>query len=147
MLPLLFAVAITIPQTGRVVLPAGTTPVAEEIRVPDGAHDLVIAAHPRGTTLRAAPGFKGRAIIVCERARNIQMIGFAIDGARQSTPARVGLPPSDVPFVRFYRNNGILVEQSSGVVVNGVRFANVWAFPLLVSHSDHVQIAGVSVSN
>jgi hypothetical protein len=147
MLPLLFAAAISIPQTGRVVLPAGIVSVAAEIRVPDGAHDLVIEANPRGTTLRAAPGFKGRAIIVCERARNVQMVGFAIDGARQSITTRVGLPPSDVPFARFYQNNGILVDQTAGLLARGIRFTNVWAFPLLVSRSDHVQIYGVAVTS
>src|ERR671936_777165 len=104
MFGLLLAVAIAIPQTGRVVLPPGIVTVATEIRIPDGAHDLVVTANPRGTTLRATAGFKGRAVLACEGGKNIRFVGFAIDGPRNAT--RAGLPPSNVSFASFYNNNG-----------------------------------------
>src|SRR5579884_1346014 len=132
--------------TGRIVLPAGVITVASEIRVPEGAHDLVITGNPRGTTLRAAPGFKGRALIVCERAKNVRMTAFAVDGARDGISGRVDLPPSDVPFARFYRNNGILVDQTDGLAVSRVRFVNVWAFALLISRSTRVRIEEIAVA-
>lgn len=147
MLSLLVAAAISIPATGRVVLPAGVVTVASEIRVPEGAHDVVIAGNPKGTTLRAASGFKGRALIVCERAKNVRMTGFAVDGARDGISGRPGLPPSDVPFARFYRNNGILADQTEGLTVSRVRFANVWGFPLLVSRSSRVRVEEIAITD
>jgi hypothetical protein len=146
-LHLLVAAAISIPVTGRVVLPAGVVMVASEIRVPKGAHDIVIAGNPRGTTLRAAPEFKGRALIVCEGAKNVRMTGFAVDGARRRISAKAGLPPSDVPFARFYRNNGIFADQTGGLTVSRVRFANVWAFPLLISRSSRVRIEEIAITD
>ena len=93
MLPLLFSLAIAIPQTGRLVLPAGVVDLTAELRIPAGAHDLVIVGHRNGTTLRLAPGFAGRAAIVCDGARNVRLASFRIEGRRETVKDRVGLPP------------------------------------------------------
>jgi hypothetical protein len=147
MLALFIAAAISLPATGRFVLPAGVVTVASEIRVPEGAHDLVVAGNPKGTTVRAAPGFQGRALIVCERAKNVRIMDFAVDGGRGGIPAKAGLPPSDVPFARFYRNNGILVDETDRLTVSRIRFANVWAFPLLVSRSSRVRVEAIEIAD
>lgn len=145
MLVFLMAAAIVIPQTGRVTLPQGIVNVATEIRVPEGAHDLTITGHPKGTTLLAAPGFRGRALIVCERVRNVRIEKFAIDGMRDSVTERAPLPPSNVTFAAFYRRNGILAEHASGLTIARVTFRRVWGFPVLVSASQRVRIEAVEV--
>lgn len=145
MLLFLMAAAIVIPQTGRVTLPPGVVTVSEEIRVPAGAHDLTISGSARGTTLQAAPDFRGRALIVCERARNVRFTGFTIDGTRDSKPERAGLPPSNVTFATFYRNNGLLALQVEELTISRVTFRRVWGFPVLVNASRRVRIQGIEV--
>lgn len=147
MLPLLFFAAITLPQTGRVVLPAGVVMVASETRVPAGAHDLVVVGNPRGTTLRAAANFSGRAFIVCEGAKNVRFTGFTIDGARDTVTERAGLPPSNVTFAAFFKRNGILVSNSEGVSIARITARRIWGFAVLVSASQRVRLEGLSVSD
>lgn len=144
---ILFLAAITIPQTGRVVLPAGVVTVSSEIRVPEGTHDLVVTANPRGTTLRATAGFKGRALIVCENARNVRFVGFTLDGARDSQTGRAGLPPSNVAFADFYKNNGILVRNVEGLSIARVTARRIWGFPILISASKRIRLEGLTVAD
>jgi hypothetical protein len=145
MLPLLFAFAIAIPQTGRVVLPAGIVNLTKEIRVPDGAHDLVIEGNPKGTILRLGASFRAPAAIVCRNASNVRMAGFTIDGQRSAVPERVGLPPSNVRFADFYRRNGILADESDGISITRVSFRDIWGFPVLVSRSKRIRIEEIFV--
>ena len=145
MLIFLILAAVTIPRTGRVVLPPGIVTVTREIRVPQGAHDLVIVGHPRGSTLRAAASFAGRAVIVCRGAKNVRLAGFAIDGARQLRGERTGLPPSNVAFSDFYKHNGILAESTEGLSIARVRFRRVWGFSVLVNASKRVKIENIDV--
>ena len=145
MLFFLMMAAVTIPSTGRVVLPTGVVTVESEIVIPAGAHDLVIAGSPRGTTLRAGPKFQGRALIVCERARNVRFVGFAMDGMRDSHTEHPGLPPSNVTFAKFYRYNGILVIGTEGLSIARVTFRRIWGFPILVNTSKHVRVEQIEV--
>lgn len=148
MLPLLFALAVSIPQTGRVVLPPGVVTLTAELRVPPGAHDLVIAGHPKGTTLRLGARFSGRAAIVCERARNVRFVGFSIDGRRAAfASVRAGLPPSNVRFADFYRRNGILVDEAEGISIARVNVREVWGFAVLASRSKRVRIETLAVAD
>src|ERR1017187_4626905 len=107
MLPLLIGLAIAIQRTGRVVLPPGIVDVATELKIGLGVHDLVIVGNPKGTVLRLTSGFKGRAAIVCEKAVNLRLVGFTIDGRRADIPDRAELPPSNVRFADFINRNGI----------------------------------------
>jgi hypothetical protein len=143
MLVLLFGLAIAIPQTGRVVLPAGVVEVTAEWKV--SGHDLVIAGNPKGTVLRLAPGFTGRAAIVCERSQNVRLVGFTIDGRRAGVTERVGLPPSNVRFADFYKRNGILADGVQGLSIDRVSFRNIWSFPVLVSRSKRVRMEHLTV--
>ena len=142
-LPLLFA--LTIPSTGQTRLPAGIVEVAAEIRLPDGAHDLTIFGN--GTTLHAATAFQGRALLSCKGCRNITLRDFAVDGNRDSLERRLPLPPSNRPFAGFYSGNGILIEESDGLKIERVDFANMANFAVLVNHSSHVSISRVRVDN
>jgi hypothetical protein len=147
MLELLFLAAITIPQTGRVVLPGGVVPISSEIRIPDAAHDLVIVGNPRGTTLRTTAQFKGRAVIVCLRGKNIRLANITIDGARHALTKPVGLPPSNVTFAAFYHNNGILAGNVNGLSIARITMRRIWGFPLLVNACKQVQIEDLAISD
>jgi hypothetical protein len=124
-------------------LPPGVTEISAEIKLPDGAHDLTIAGDH--TTLRAASNFHGRAILSCHNCRQISFRNFAIDGNRLALEKPTPLPPSDQSFASFFSDNGILVEDSDGISIGGVDFANVTSFAALISRSKNVVIDHVSV--
>jgi len=136
-----------IPRTGVVVLPAGTIEVSSPLVVPEGAHELEIRGAPSGTTLRAARGFRGRALIVLKSAARIRIADVTIDGNRAALARPLGLPPADVPFCRFYENNGVLAEDVASLAVANVRFENVAGFAILVARSRGVRIEGVRVES
>jgi hypothetical protein len=70
-----------------------------------------------------------------------------MDGNREGIEKPVPLAPTDVPFSRFYRNNGILIEDSTGFRLENVDFTNIANFPVIVSHSDGVVVTHVAISN
>lgn len=129
------------------MLPAGVVNVAAELRIPEGAHDLVIAGDPKGTVLRLVAGFQGRAAIVCERGANLRFTGFTIDGQRAGVTERAGLPPSNVRFADFYKRNGILAISIAGLSLEGVTFRNVWGFAVLASRSSNVHMDHLTVQD
>jgi hypothetical protein len=147
MLALLFGLAISIPQTGRVVLPAGIVNLDSAIRVPAGARDLVIVGNPKGTVLRMRPAFKDKAAITITQSANVRLAGFTIEGRRSSVTERLGLPPSDVPFRDYYRRNGILADGVEGLSIDRITFREVWGFPILVSRSQRVRIESIHVAD
>ncbi len=99
----------------------------------------------RGTVLRAARDFQGRALIECRGARNVRMHDFTVDGNRAALEVRAGLPPYDVPFARFTANNGILIEESSHVSIERVFFREIAGFAVLASRAENVRVAEVRV--
>jgi hypothetical protein len=140
--PLLFA--LTIPATGTFELPPGTVEIADEIRLPDGAHDLTIVGG-RNTTLHAMGSFNGRAILSCKQCRGITFRDFAVDGNRAALEQRQQPPPGNLAFAKHFRNNAILVEDSDGVTFQKLRFRNVAAFAILVKTCQNVLIEDSSV--
>ena len=134
-------------RTGVIELPAGTLILHREIVLPEGARHLEIRGNPSGSTLRAAADFEGRALIYSKGASDLRLTGFRIDGHRTALEKPIGLPPSDVPFARYYRNNGILVEGATRLVIRDVSFAQMATYPLLVSASSGVRIADVHVED
>jgi hypothetical protein len=141
------AVSLTIAASGLVRLPPGTIDVSAEIVVPDGARDLTIQGAPEGTVLRAAPGFRGRALIVARGARGLRFRSFAIDGNRAKLEVRAGLPAYDTPFVRFTRNNGLLVEDSQDVTIEDLDARQIAGFAVLAARSTRIEIRKVRVSD
>jgi hypothetical protein len=113
--------------------------------VPDGAHDLEIAGE--GTVLRASPRFSGAGLLVIKGAREVRVSGIAFEGNRAVLERRQGLPPSDVPFVRFYENNGIVVEDSENITISRVSFREIAGFAVLAARCAHLTIAQVRVSD
>jgi hypothetical protein len=133
--------------TGTVDLPAGTLLLHRELVIPEGAHNLEIRSNPAGSTLKAANDFKGRALIVSKRATALRFTGFRLDGNRAALEVPIGLPPSDVTFASYYRNDGILIENATGVTICNLWFTQIANFPLLVSASSGVRIESVHIED
>ena len=110
------------PSTGVMLLPAGTIEVSAEIRLPPGAQDLEIRGDPAGTVLRMSDRFQGRALWICEGCRGVTFRNFTVDGNREALEQRTGLPPSNLPFAEFTRNNGILADQAETLQISDVTF-------------------------
>jgi len=124
-------------------LPTGVVDLHEPIAI-DGSHLLV---RGNGTVLRAAPGFRGRALLLCRGCRHTRFTGFTVDGNRAALAAPAGLPPSDIPFARFTPANGILVENAAGVAIDRVRFTAIAGFSVLVSASRDIRVDSVEVTD
>ncbi len=131
--------------TGTIDLPAGVVEVTSEIEIPANAHDLVIRGASGGTVLRAMPTFHGRAIFTAASGKNIQFQHFEIEGSRAALAKPTGLPGSEIPFVRFTQNNGILAENIQHLVISDVAAREVAGFPVLIAKSDDVHIEKVSI--
>ena len=142
---LAFLIAVTVPTTGSVRLPPGVTEISSEIKLPEGAHDVVISGH--GSTLHVAANFQGRAIFSCQGCRRIHFANFAIDGNRAALEKPMPFAPSGKSFASVFPNNGILIEESDGVSIEHVDFANITGFAALISHSKNVTIDHVTVKD
>ena len=124
-----------------VKLASGTIEVHSEMHI--GANSDVTGS---GTVLHAASDFQGRAIVVVD-GPGVRLRDFTIDGNREALELRTGLPPSDVPFARFTRVNGILAEGVSDLRVERLALRNVAGFAVLVGRSRNVGIDGVRVKD
>lgn len=133
------------PQPSRrvVVLPAGVTYLHAEMVV---GGDTELRGAAAGSTLRFAPGFSGRALIAV-LGSNVVLRDFRIEGDRDTAPATGGLPPYDVPFVRFTRGNGVLADGAEHLRITGLRFTRIAGFAVLVSRAREVAIDSVEVSD
>ena len=133
--------------TGQVELPAGVVEISREMELPSRSHDLIIRGAKSGTVLRASPAFQGRAIFVSRGARKIRFEGFSIEGNRAALSKPQPLAPSDVPFSKWTRNNGILLEHAAEVTVVDVKMSEIAGFAVLVNESSGVHIQKVSVEH
>ncbi|MBK9168465.1 MAG: right-handed parallel beta-helix repeat-containing protein [Bryobacterales bacterium] len=125
----------------------GVTEVRREIVIPAAAGAIEIAGGAN-STLRAAPGFSGRALLVVEGSAGVRFRDFAIDGNRDALqlPPQ-GLPPYDVPFAEFTRGNGILILKAAGCTVERVVFRQVAGFAVLGHAGRQVRIDGIRVED
>ncbi len=144
MAPLLLFLAIT-QTTGTVRLPAGKIELASELKIPNGAHDLTLLG--QNTVLHAAAGFQGRAVLSCKACRHIDIRNLAIDGNRARNEMPMPIAPTDLPFSKFYPNNGLLIEDTDGISLDHVDFTEIANFAIIVSQSKNVLIDHVSVTN
>jgi parallel beta-helix repeat protein len=133
--------------TGVIELAAGVVEISSEIVLPPGSHDLEIRGAKSGTLLRAKPDFQGRAIFVLRGGANISFHDFEVVGSRgalaQTAPQ--GLPPDDVPFLRFTKNSGIAAEDVKSFSVSKVKMREMAGFAILVNHGSGIKIDNVSV--
>jgi hypothetical protein len=134
-------------RTGIVELPAGTLILHRELTLPEGAHDLEIRGHPSGSTLQAAADFQGRALIYAKGATDLRLTGFRIEGNRAALAKPVGLPTADIPFARYYRNNGIVVENATRLSIRDVSLDEIANYPVIVTASTGVHILTVRIDD
>jgi hypothetical protein len=99
---------------------------------------------PSGSTLRAAPDFRGRALVVATGA-GVVLRDFSLDGARSLLEKPSGLPPYDRPFRDFTPDNGVLASRAHGLRIANLRIREVAGFAILVARSNDVSIEGVDV--
>ncbi|HFB97962.1 MAG TPA: right-handed parallel beta-helix repeat-containing protein [Bryobacterales bacterium] len=133
--------------SGEIRLPAGIFELASGIRIPPGAHDLVVTGSPEGTILRAADNFEDRALLYVENAERITIRNLRIDGNRAALSRERDLPPSDVRFIDFHDANGIAADEVQGLTLEDIEFTEVAGFAVLVARSTEVAVRRVSVRN
>ncbi len=118
-------------------LPPGTIELHSEMVV-----EGELRGDPAGTTLRMAPDFQGRAAVVLHSGAVLH--DLTIEGNGEIT---AGLPPWNVPFARFSRGNGVLIEGAAGATVERVKFRNLGGFAVLASAARDVRIEAVDVAD
>jgi len=124
-------------------LPPGVIDVHRETVLNPGAE---VRGAPAGTTLHLAPDFQGRAVFVIN-GPGVRLHDFTIDGNRDALELRAPLPPSNLPFARYTRANGILAEGASSLTIERLQFRHIAGFAILVSASKDVTIERVRVSD
>ncbi len=137
-----FAVMLPAPRSRFVQLAPGITELHTGMVLDDGAE----VRGASGSVLRAAPDFRGPALVVV-RGNHVVLRDFTVDGNRRLTEARLDLPPYNLPFARFTPNNGVLAEGISHLAVSNVQFREISGFAILVSKARNVSIDGVRVAD
>lgn len=143
LLTVVAAVLLLLPAPRRriVQLPPGVLYLQSEMTVGSGVE---LRGAPGGSVLRFASGFSGRALIVV-KGSDVRLRDFRIEGDRDSSPERTGLPPYDTPFARFTRGNGVLAEGVTRLRIDNVRFREIAGFAVLVSGGRDVAIDRVQI--
>lgn len=131
---------------GMVRLPAGDLVISEPIRIPSGAMEMEIRGEGNSRVI-ASKDFKGTALFIVEKGKNILFADFAIDGSRDALASPLEMAPPENAFRVWYPNNGILADQVEGLRIERVVFQNVVNFPVLISRSTAVRIREVRVEN
>jgi parallel beta-helix repeat protein len=131
--------------TGVIRLPQGTIEISSELTLAPGAHDLEIVGNQ--TRLKAADNFHGRAILVLENVERIHLHYLDMDGNREKLAKPLEMAPPENAFRVWYPNNGLLVNQVSGLQMERLHLTHVVNFPILVSQSKNVRIWGATVED
>jgi hypothetical protein len=131
--------------SGIIRLPQGELEISSELTLAPGAHDLEIVGNE--TRFKAADNFKGRAILVIENAERIHLHDFMLDGNRGKLAKPLEMAPPENAFRVWYPNNGVLANKVAGLEIDRLELSEVVNFPILVSQSSHVRIAGVTIDS
>jgi hypothetical protein len=131
--------------SGVIRLPQGEIEISSELRVKPGSRELEIAGN--GTVLKASPNFKGRAMLVIERAKNVTLRDVAFDGNREALAKPFDAAPPENAFRIWYQHNGILADEVEGLEIFRVNLSNVVHFPVLISRSKAIRIREVAVAS
>jgi hypothetical protein len=127
-------------------LPPGTLEVSTELQIPEGARDLEIVG-AGDTVIRAAPNFRGRAILTCGRGMRLHLRNFRIEGNASIRSQAQAMAPSENYLRVFYANNGILADGVEDLEIRNVHFQGIANFAILVSRSRQVRIEDVVVED
>ena len=126
-----------------VELPAGRVELSCPMAIAAGTE---LRGSPKGTVLHMTAGFAGPAALVVA-GDGVVLRDFSIDGNRAALEIRAELPPSNVPFERYTRGNGVLAENVARLAIQNVRFQNVAGFAVLASRAREVSIDGVEIAD
>lgn len=133
--------------SGVVELPAGETLLDRPLVVPKSAQHVTLRGNQAGSTLVLDAGFKGTAALLVDGASDVTLEGFAVRGNRKELKSDWYFPLNEAAFADFYSENGIVVRNSSHVVIRDVGFQAIRAFSLLVNASSDVTVDGVRISD
>jgi hypothetical protein len=131
-----------------IVLPSHPIALAREIVVRrSGASEI---EGTEASVLKPASPFQGLAVVHLVEPHSVALRGFSVWGGRndqtdQTNP--IGLPPSEVPFIQFYKRNGIVVEGGESVLMEGLHIRSISDFGVLASGTHRLKIENVSVEN
>jgi hypothetical protein len=78
---------------------------------------------------------------------NVYIHDLVIDGHRDATEVRQGLPPWNQPFTGFTQGNGIVIDGRRHVTIRNVTFRNIAGFAILVARSHDITIDQVRVED
>ncbi len=131
--------------TGVIHLPPGEIEISSELTLAPRAHDLEIVGS--GTRLKAANNFKGRAILVLEKAERIHLHDFMLDGNRGKLAKPLEMAPPENAFRVWYPNNGVLANKVAGLEIDKLELSDVVNFPILISQSSQVRIRSVTIDS
>lgn len=135
-------------RSGVIFLPGGEFVLDREIVLPEGWHDVAIrGAGEQKTRLRASARFRGRAIVVAEKGRNLTLAQLSLFGHRDRQEKTAELPPADRTFAETYDNNGLLAVGVEGLVVEDVSLTGIVHYPLLISRCRRVAVRRVRIEN
>ncbi len=140
---LLVAAYLLRPEPSRriVQLPSGVVSLKSEMEIPDNTE---LRGSPRGTLIRFAPEFSGRALLVV-KGSNVLLRDFEMEGDRLASDRRYSLPPYNLPFAQFTSRNGILAESVSRLTIRNLRFREIAGFAILASRVHGIDIENVQV--
>lgn len=122
------------------VLPAGTVRLSRELVLRPGTH---LRGAKAGTTLVAAPRFRGRALLVA--AAGVTIENVTLRGNRPHYKGRPPIAPHGRTFVSFYSHNGIVAENAHGLVIRNVTLREIPNFAILIAASRRVTIEHVRI--
>lgn len=140
---LVLAACSRAPQYRVIPLPEGIMDIHEPLIV-DG--DTEVRGAPRGSVVRMAEGFRGRAAMVI-RGNGVRLRNFTIMGDRDELGVRSELPPYDRSFANYTEGNGILADSRTDLAIENLRFSEMAGFAILVSRSHNVSIERVTVES
>ena len=124
-------------KSGEVKLPSGTVEVDEPLVI-EGADGLTLIGDGR-VKLQSGAG-RMKAVLIVRRSRNVRLENFVLEGNREQSKTQFGLPPSDKPMAEFNFDNGILIEDSDGVVLDRLTIRNVSSYAVLANKSKNVTV-------
>ncbi len=132
---------------GKVYLPKGVLELSKPLEIGPGTRNLELIGS-KETVLRPSADFQGTAFIRCRSCRNVRLRGFVIEGsAGNASVLPTEVPPSEVPFLTHFQNNGITADGADGLLISEVTFREIASFAVLISRSKNVRIERVNVLN
>ncbi|MBL8179020.1 MAG: right-handed parallel beta-helix repeat-containing protein [Bryobacterales bacterium] len=122
-------------KSGEVQLSGGEVTLSAPLVI-EGADNLTVIG--MGAVLKV--DFEGEAAIVVRNSKNIRIENVSVLGSREKKEYVHGLPPSDVPMIKFTRGNGIVIDNSDNVTIAKSTIRLVQGYGVLASNSRKVAL-------